>query len=541
MKTAPLSRLVLLLCVGALVCVGGCGGCAGPRVAEGPGPRDDGSLLFRQAQAFDRFVQDRMAPEEREAYRNECRTSPDHSPFCYSVNRASQLLRFKERRERIAAPVEKRDPRPAVPVFGPGNRLKNARALRREGVQSLLAGLRAVDEEQLLAVGNTAAKLKGCPNRLGIAAAALLEDRLPRAELLPLIADLYEAGGRCSARGSADREHFLTRSALFHLWRGQPAVAARLLEQVAPGDAFSGRTRYWLHRARQMAMDLPGADRALDQLLARHPFSFHAMAAAVDSQVDLAARFANQPPESWPNRTRHAGVNSVTEQAEVLKRYGFDATAALLAAWVVGSFPRLEPGLKLHLATLGDAHLQVTTVPLLLIYHPSYISRESLELNYPRAFFALFQSNGSGVDPYLLLALARKESQFDPKAVSPANAQGLLQLHPLTGEKLAGRSGVDFHDPAVSVRLASRYVAMLLKEFKGSLPQAVAAYNAGEERVRNWVVHYPTDDPVLFTDLIPYRETRDYVGYVLANYYWYRRLYQGDSVEPLRQAVARKK
>lgn len=68
-------------------------------------------------------------------------------------------------------------------------------------------------------------------------------------------------------------------------------------------------------------------------------------------------------------------------------------------------------------------------------------------------------------------------------------------------------------------------MAELRETMKGQLPLMIASYNAGEATVATWTQRYPTTDLLLFIDLIPYRETRDYVGFVLSNYFWYRRLY----------------
>ncbi len=74
-----------------------------------------------------------------------------------------------------------------------------------------------------------------------------------------------------------------------------------------------------------------------------------------------------------------------------------------------------------------------------------------------------------------------------------------------------------------------------MDRYKGNAALTVAAYNAGEDPVDRWLARYPTDDPILFIDLIPYRETRDYVGYVLTNYHWYYRTYAEGKKWPLAQ------
>jgi soluble lytic murein transglycosylase len=96
-------------------------------------------------------------------------------------------------------------------------------------------------------------------------------------------------------------------------------------------------------------------------------------------------------------------------------------------------------------------------------------------------------------------------------------------------------------DPAQNMRIGARYLQLLMSEFEGNPALAAAAYNAGEEAVRRWRHRLGTvTDPVLFLDLTPYRETRDYVAQVLGNYYWYRRLYADDGASAIRSLIARK-
>ena len=161
------------------------------------------------------------------------------------------------------------------------------------------------------------------------------------------------------------------------------------------------------------------------------------------------------------------------------------------------------------------------------------MSTESFKLAYPLAYWPLMERNGMDLDPLLLLAVGRKESKFDPKAVSPANAQGLLQIHPDTATRLTDGAVLDLTNPYVNITLGAHYITELLRRVRGRFPWALAAYNAGEEAAHSWRARFPSPDPILQIDLITFRETRNYVGFVLSNYYWYRRLYQPDKGHPL--------
>ena len=133
----------------------------------------------------------------------------------------------------------------------------------------------------------------------------------------------------------------------------------------------------------------------------------------------------------------------------------------------------------------------------------------------------------------LALAIARQESLFNPKAISPAGARGLMQLMPLTASKVAKRLKIRYSrsrllsDPDYNVRLGSAHLDELLRKFDGSYVMAIAAYNAGERRVNAWVRDYgdprsPDVDEVDWIESIPFDETRNYVQRVLENVVVYR-------------------
>ncbi|MBI2360421.1 MAG: tetratricopeptide repeat protein [Deltaproteobacteria bacterium] len=152
---------------------------------------------------------------------------------------------------------------------------------------------------------------------------------------------------------------------------------------------------------------------------------------------------------------------------------------------------------------------------------------------YPLAYWEPIQkiAGASALDPYLVVALIRQESMFDPKAVSPASAYGLMQLLPSTAARVARRFSVDsvtaqrLFEPELNLRLGSLHLKELLEQFPESLPKAIAAYNAGKNAVERWEKEIAAPDEEEFVERIPYGETRLYVNLVLRNYRIYARLY----------------
>ncbi len=140
-------------------------------------------------------------------------------------------------------------------------------------------------------------------------------------------------------------------------------------------------------------------------------------------------------------------------------------------------------------------------------------------------------SSNAGVDQALLFAFMRQESQFNPRAASPAGARGLMQVLPTTANYVLGedryigarRDGL--FDPKQNVEIGARYIRYLLEKeaVNGGLFRLAIAYNAGIGNLIRWRREIKdNDDPLLFIESIPSRETRVFVERVLANYWIYR-------------------
>lgn len=143
-------------------------------------------------------------------------------------------------------------------------------------------------------------------------------------------------------------------------------------------------------------------------------------------------------------------------------------------------------------------------------------------------------ANISGSGKALAYAIARQESAFNPAAVSPANAQGLLQLMPGTAQGVAKRYGLAYskerltNDAAYNATLGAHYLGEQISDFGGSYVLTFIAYNAGPRRVPQWIARYgdprgkPIDEVVDWIERIPFSETRGYVQRVMENYQVYK-------------------
>ena len=321
---------------------------------------------------------------------------------------------------------------------------------------------------------------------------------------------------------------------------------ARNYAQAAPGfQSAVARAKdptdrdmceYWRARALENAGDSSGA-RAI----------FEGLAGSTDSNYypELASRRVaaarpDLPAASAPD-PEAGGVPAVSGVAE----YHMARLQTLRAL----GLKEFEPG---ELKALGEYASGTTELRRFVLagfasadaWYDAIVAATHMEKNgqlshpvaervrYPRAYWDLFSSASMrlGLDPYLVLALSRQESLFNPKATSSSNARGLMQLIPSTARKMASQNGIDpeaiaLYDPSVNVELGTAYLKNLFAMFNGNAFHAVAAYNAGENAVSKWIAQYPGADDE-WVENIAYKETRDYVKKVIGGRREYLLLYQ---------------
>jgi len=147
------------------------------------------------------------------------------------------------------------------------------------------------------------------------------------------------------------------------------------------------------------------------------------------------------------------------------------------------------------------------------------------ELLFPQRHRDLVEAHAAkrSLDPNLVLGIIRQESAFQVSARSPANARGLMQILPSTGRDLAKQARIPrystsrLYDAGTNIALGTLHLSSLIKRYQGKLEFALAAYNAGHNRVNRWISELGEVDGETFVELIPISETRGYVKQVLTN------------------------
>jgi soluble lytic murein transglycosylase len=162
----------------------------------------------------------------------------------------------------------------------------------------------------------------------------------------------------------------------------------------------------------------------------------------------------------------------------------------------------------------------------------SSLPRTYWEALFPKPYWPDLKkfSEANNLDPYLVASLIRQESEFNPNAVSRANAVGLMQLLPKVGkgvakqQKLKRFTTAQLFTPAINLQLGTHYFRGMVDQY-GAFEYALAAYNAGTNRVDDWRTIGKYRDPQEFVESIPFTETREYVQAILRNANVYRQLY----------------
>jgi soluble lytic murein transglycosylase len=317
-------------------------------------------------------------------------------------------------------------------------------------------------------------------------------------------------------------------------YRGAAVMWDGLRAHGATPEA-KAQAAYWAGRAYAAAGDAEVARERWQEARRLAPVSYYAVLAARRLGVSYwPPQLAPAPPLD-PDRSTRAATS--LRAAEVLRDAGLHAEADAEVERLVGLMEDV-PAAKYALAeALAERGWTVYAVRIGRAMEAAGepMNRRLLGILYPfhhRGVLAA-EARERGLDPFLVAALTRQESVFKARAQSPAGARGLMQVMPGTGRGLAAGAGISdwdaelLYDPEINAHLGTRYLAAQMRAYQGNLPYVFSAYNAGPGRVTRWRRFPEARDPEMFTERIPFEETREYVKILTRNIALYRGLYGG--------------
>jgi soluble lytic murein transglycosylase len=403
-------------------------------------------------------------------------------------------------------------------------------------VSRLLKSLSREPAERVLAWVPSMLKKQNCPRNLSAASALKLEGMLPDIVAKEAINKLYEHAAACLLPEDAGYERLhLRQSLLSYLWEDEDQALLAINRALLTREPKEmSRILFWAGFLQKKEIL---RKNYWDRLTEEYPMSYHALEVWRVRRVDPYKMLLSRPQIDFSRKVSESEkiVENPLRWLETLYHYGRITAAQKLALWITNEFrDELSLSTMLYISSIkSENNIPLNTIVFLnkeIGANPKLLNEQTLRMLFPKPYFEEFDRASPGLDTFLIMSVARQESGFNPKARSTANARGLLQLLPSTARILAGgRKRPNLYDAETNIALGVRYLDNLVEKL-GSVELALAAYNAGPNRIPEWQVRYPTKNPILFMDLIPFQETRDYVALIVRNNYWYNRIYVNDIV-----------
>jgi soluble lytic murein transglycosylase-like protein len=398
----------------------------------------------------------------------------------------------------------------------------------------LANNLKVENSARLASLAERSLKEGECPRNLSAALAIKAEEYFPDPKTRSLARELFDHARQCIVFDDEVYERLYLRSALYAIYDGDKSRAKFLLQEAKKSTNSTERYRvlYWLGR---LAFDENGKEsEEWTELMNKYPLSYYAIEAATSLKKDpmdmITQRKVGGLKREAPNDPE---LTRMIRWLEALYVYKESSAVAKWASWIVrANEGELDVDILLYLSSLKIATgLYRSNISMLFSYfrkNPAALNTEGLKLLYPRPYYSLIQQASKGkIDSFLVLGLVRQESGFDARAISRAKAKGLMQIIPTTARRLASQGHKKLLDEKENTKMGVKYLLQLADDFNGSAELVLAGYNAGPHRVTEWLRRNPDrgNNVLLWNDLIPFMETRDYVVSIVRNNYLYLRLY----------------
>ncbi len=334
--------------------------------------------------------------------------------------------------------------------------------------------------------------------------------------------------------------------------------------RLFPNSDESSAALYFLGRLAEGADDPSAARAYYGEIVREYPNYFYTGLARERMAALPAVEMVSSPVNNFlrtvdfPTRARvrnfepNARAKVRLARARLLASAGLDDWAEVELRYAAQSEDQPHV-MGLELATMAARRsAQDQAIRYLKRYAPDYLymridsaPAEFWKLAFPIPFREDLErfARQNNLDPFLVAALARQESEFNPKAVSVSSARGLTQIMPSTGRELSRRlrirpySTARLFQPQVNLQLGTYYLRSVVDSVDGRWEAALAAYNAGLSRAKDWSTWGEFREPAEFVETVPFTQTREYIQIVLRNADIYRQLYAAPEAAAVKTAA----
>lgn len=505
---------------------------------DGLGDSERAQQLMADAKTF---MSERRKYGQIGAFLRKCGADENH-PFCTAY-------RFKEATP-PRGPRPPHKPKVAVKTVQKEIKSRNYEKLKQYNFQNILMAAKKMKTDSLQDFAKDVVAQEQClSDDLYVALGSTLEIEFPDAKSVDLNFQLLEKSRQCSNTDFTARANF--RLGMFRVWRNQCEEAIPMFDGTLANSSLRylhSRSTYWREWCRNKKPTVEGMNTV--EFYQTFPQSFHALLVD-DGPTPMAYNLLgeNSDPQVKFRTTTNKDFNDYLDTLDAFVRIGepqitFSLLERLSADYVQNEDPQVLMYLAIICNRVQAGLIKFKILTRVFDRNPNMRTVNTMKLFYPSWYMDKVVQYKDRVNPYLIMALIRQESAFNTRAHSPAGARGLMQLMPATGRSFGRLNKNQLFTPDKNVAAGVRFIGYLMERYNNQVPLVLAAYNAGPLVVDEWVKRYPTDNPLLFIDIIPYRETREYVSSIMRNWYWYNKLYaestpsQTSKNDPISKALA---
>ncbi len=468
-----------------------------------------------------------------------CTPHPENTPFCLETAELQLNPAQTQKHHRQNKNLLKRNSQKHAEWLRTGS-LEKIEPLTEEELREAFKRLQSVSQLEPLAKQVLQSSHCSTPE-LNWLLGYKTEEFLPDESAKQMAIELYEKAAKCQPQVNEASLKIRLRLSLLKIWDNHCYEALPhlefLTEHSTPTTDLGPRALFWQY---QCGVQLKKPDlmtKSRKALSQRYPFSLQTVLTQFDTTPSGPTYSSKSDSPVQIRLKDNPALNTRMRAIEALIKLKEPRYAKDLLTQLDSQIDQTPARFRLYVAALYDqvdeSIRQFKLLSSVFREDPNLISRSALQLFYPH-HSNLTQGNQTGtLDSMLLLSLIRQESAFNTRARSPAGAMGLMQVMPKTARRFFKlRSPNQLYNPKLNLEVGSRYFSNLMKSYGGDAELALAAYNAGPKRVEEWLKRYPVKDRALFLDLIPFKETREYVSSIARNYFWYVSLYSDRLHEP---------